>query len=209
MKIKVCGLRDGQNIREVEALRPDMMGFICWQGSKRNVSELPSYLPSEVCRVGVLVNPSVEEALRLARWLGLNRIQLHGEESPRLCQEIAEETGLPITKTIQVGRAEDLQQCLPYERTEAVDLLLFDTQCQGKGGSGRRFDWSVLSEYNGQKPFLLAGGIGPGDEEAVLSLRHPRLAGIDLNSRFETAPALKDTERLRQFINTIRNGQQD
>ncbi|MCD8305115.1 MAG: phosphoribosylanthranilate isomerase [Prevotella sp.] len=208
MTIKVCGLRDGQNIREVEALRPDMMGFICWQGSKRNVSELPSYLP-KVCRVGVLVNPTVEEAVSLARWLGLDRIQLHGDESPRLCQEIGEATGLPITKAIQVGSAEDLGKCLPYERTEAVDLLLFDTQSQAKGGSGRRFDWSVLSEYDGQKPFLLAGGIGPGDEQAVLSLRHPRLAGIDLNSRFELAPAIKNTDTLRQFINTIRNGQQD
>ncbi len=197
-------MRLGANIREVESLQPDMMGFICWEGSRRNVADTPDYLP-KVTRVGVFVNPTMKHLLERTQALGLNRIQLHGSESASFCQTAHDTTGLPVTKTISVRTVEDIDRWREYEAVEAVDLLLFDTQCRTVGGSGEQFDWDILHHYEGGKPFLLAGGIGPGDEERVLSFRHPRLAGIDLNSRFETSPAIKDVDKLRTFINTIRH----
>ncbi len=210
MRVKVCGLRDGANIREVEALHPDMMGFICWAGSKRYVgAEPPSYLPATEgpVRVGVFVDPTMGEVEAYTRSLGLRRIQLHGNESPEFCQEVGDILGLPVTKALGISEAEDLSKCEPYERVRAVDLFLFDTPSPASpGGNGRKFDWGALSAYHGPTPFVLAGGIGLGDEERVLSLAHPRLWGVDLNSRFETAPGVKDIERLRTFIDNIKNG---
>ena len=142
MIIKVCGMRDAQNIRDVESLRPDMMGFMCWNGSKRYVSDRPYYLP-DVCRVGVFVNPTADEVVQKVRELGLNRIQLHGAETPQLSRAIHKVTGLPIMKAIQVDSADDFVQCSAFERADGVDMFLFDTKCSGWGGSGQSFDWSL------------------------------------------------------------------
>ena len=208
MIIKVCGMRDSRNIREVESLAPDMMGFMCWSGSKRYVSCRPDYLP-KVCRVGVFVNPTAEEVISKVRELGLNRIQLHGTETPQLCRTIHKATGLLVTKAISIETEKDFETCSQYEQEKAVDILLFDTKSSGWGGSGQEFDWSLLSRYTGNKPFILAGGIGPGSEERIMSIRHPRFHGIDLNSRFESEPALKDVSKLSLFINNIRNYEQN
>ena len=208
MIIKVCGMRDAQNIREVESLEPDMMGFMCWNGSKRYVSARPGYLP-DVCRVGVFVNPTADEVVLKVRELGLNRIQLHGAETPELCRAIHKATGLPIMKAIQVAQASDLNACSAFERADGVDMFLFDTKSSGWGGSGKSFDWSLLDSYDGSNPFILAGGIGPGAEERLVEIEHPKFRGIDLNSRFETEPGLKEISKLSVFINNIRNYEQN
>ena len=201
-------MRDAQNIREVENLGPDMMGFMCWSGSKRYVSQKPGYLP-DVCRVGVFVNPTADEVVLKVRELGLNRIQLHGTETPQLCRAIHKATGLPIMKAFQVAQASDLNACSAFERADGVDMFLFDTKCSGWGGSGRSFDWSLLDSYDGGNPFILAGGIGPGAEERLVEIDHPKFRGIDLNSQFETEPALKEINKLSVFINNIRNYEQN
>ena len=208
MKIKVCGMRDSLNIRDVESLHPDMMGFMFWPGSKRYVSRKPDYLP-DVCRVGVFVNPEPADVLARVREYGLNRIQLHGTESAELCRTIHQTTGLPITKAISVASAADFDTCKAYDGEPSVDMFLFDTKCSGWGGSGLSFDWSLLDCYNGSKPFLLAGGIGPGMEESIAGIKHPQFYGIDLNSRFETAPAVKEISILSLFINNIRSYEQN
>ena len=208
MIIKVCGMRDAQNIREVESIRPDMMGFMCWSGSKRYVSGRPGYLP-DVCRVGVFVNPTADEVVLKVRELGFNRVQLHGTETQELCSAIHKATGLPIMKAIQVASASDFDVCSAFERADGVDMFLFDTKCSGWGGSGRSFDWSLTDSYIGSKPFLLAGGIGPGMEKSIASNGHRQFAGIDLNSRFETEPGLKEIDKLSVFINNIRNYEQN
>ena len=208
MKIKVCGMRDGQNIREVESLHPDMMGFMFWPGSKRYVSRKPDYLP-QVSRVGVFVNPEPADVVAKVREYGLNRIQLHGTESAELCRTIHQAIGLPITKAISIASATDFDACRAYEQEPSVDLFLFDTKCSGWGGSGQSFDWSLLDSYQGSKPFLLAGGIGPGMEESIAGIKHPHFYGIDLNSRFETEPAVKEINKLSLFINNIRNYEQN
>jgi phosphoribosylanthranilate isomerase len=208
MIIKVCGMRNSKNIRDVENLHPDMMGFMCWSGSKRYVNGKPDYLP-DVCRVGVFVNPTVEEVVSKVRELGLNRIQLHGTEAPELCRSIHKSTGLPIMKAVQIESQEDFNGCSVYERADGVDMFLFDTKCSGWGGSGQEFDWSLLEGYDGSNPFILAGGIGPGAEERIVEIEHPKFCGIDLNSRFETEPAFKEISKLSVFINNIRNYEQN
>ena len=208
MIIKVCGMRDSRNIKDVEALHPDMMGFMFWPGSKRYVSAKPDYLP-DLCRVGVFVNPEPEYVKEKAQKYCLDRIQLHGTETPKFCSTVRLITGLPIIKAIQVASAADFEQCVQYEHEDAVDMFLFDTKCSGWGGSGQEFDWNLLNYYQGSKPFMLAGGIGPGMEERILEIRHPQFCGIDLNSRFEVEPALKEISKLSLFINNIRNYEQN
>lgn len=195
-------MRQGENIAQVEALGVDMMGFIFWPKSKRHVERCPSYLPA--CqRVGVFVDASVDYIQQCVHEVGLQRLQLHGSESPAFCEEIHRLTGLPITKAISVRSEQDILSHTAYDSLPCVDLYLFDTKCTCRGGSGQQFDWDVLQHYKGGKPFFLAGGIGPSDVTRIRSFSHPRLAGIDLNSRFETAPALKDIHQLKTFITSL------
>jgi len=197
-------MRDPENIRAVEEMiHPDMMGFIFWKGSKRYVSEVPSYLP-KCTRVGVFVNPTEEEVLQKVTDFGLNAIQLHGQETPDFCQQIKSKTGLPIVKAISIGESDSSLFTLHSSLYEGIaDFFLFDTKCKCVGGSGEQFDWDILQHYKGNTPFLLSGGIGPGDEEKVKRWHHPECIGIDLNSRFETAPALKDAEALVKFTKNL------
>lgn len=194
-------MREPENIRAVEEkIKPDMMGFIFWKGSKRYVSEVPAYLP-KCTRVGVFVNPTEEEVLQKVTDFGLNAIQLHGQESPDFCCAIKEQTSLPIIKAFSISESESSRFTLHASLYEEIaDLFLFDTKCKCVGGSGEQFDWDILQHYKGDTPFLLSGGIGPGDEEKVRRWRHPRWVGIDLNSRFETTPAYKDVETLAKFV---------
>ena len=198
MIIKVCGMRDAENIREAESLGIDLMGFIFWPKSSRNVSERPAYLPTRCKRVGVFVDASLEEIRQHVEEYQLDLIQLHGHESLAFAESLRP---LSLIKAFNIACAEDLRQTEAYEGV--VDYFLFDTKGKVVGGNGVKFDWSVLSAYQGSTPFLLSGGIGPDDVEAVNGFRHPQCIGIDLNSRFEVEPALKVIPKLRQFINQL------
>lgn len=198
MIIKTCGMRDADNIRAVSELGIDWMGFIFWPPSSRYVSEKPSFLPTRQKRVGVFVDARIEEVKSKADEYALDMIQLHGKESPAFCERLKANSRQQLIKAFNIATREDLEQTRPYEGL--VDYFLFDTKAKMVGGNGTQFDWSVLSAYQGNTPFLLSGGIGPGDAEKVRNFHHPQLAGIDLNSRFELSPALKDIEKLKQFI---------
>lgn len=199
--IKVCGMRDGDNIRSVEAAHPDLMGFICWSGTRRNVTARPDYLPA--CkRVGVFVTPTLEQVTAANDMLHLDYIQLHGHESVTLCEKLKAATGLRLIKAISVSEKAGIDQARAYEGV--ADLLLFDTKCRSVGGSGAQFDWDMLQAYDGTLPFLLSGGIGPDDWQRVRQWSHPRCTGIDINSLFETSPAVKDAEAIRTFIRNIK-----
>ena len=211
MMIKVCGMREAENIREVEALGIDLMGFIFWPKSSRYVNERPAYLPTQCKRVGVFVNEDTETIKKIAEDYALDYIQLHGSESPEQISHLSPLTShLSIIKAFNIATTEDLEATKPYEGI--VDYFLFDTKGKSVGGNGEKFDWSVLSDYVGETPFLLSGGIGPDDTERVKSfltshlspLTSKKCIGIDLNSRFETAPGLKDINKLREFIKEIR-----
>ena len=232
MIIKVCGMREPENIRAVSALGIDMMGFIFWKRSPRFVQMIssqagiiPDYslerlnkgrgkveestnVIEQPKRVGVFVDDMPQSIVTRVFNYGLDFVQLHGEESRVMIENLRRtlepdiKAGVKIIKALSIEKPEDVSRYKEYEGV--VDMFLFDTKCKTVGGSGEQFDWNVLEQYDGETPFLLSGGIGPDDVERVKSFNHPRFAGIDLNSRFETEPGLKDVEALRQFINAIR-----
>lgn len=203
MIIKVCGMRNPDNIKAVEQLGPDWMGFIFYAGSSRYVGEELSYLPEKVKRVGVFVNEEPEIVRKRVQRHRLDIIQLHGEESPVYCNDLKDD-GFRVVKAFGIVTN------LPFP-SEAVqryegccDYFLFDTQTNLHGGSGKKFNWEMLAAYKGETPFLLSGGISPEDVEEIKSFAHPRFAGIDINSRFEIGPAVKDIELIKTFIKEFR-----
>ena len=198
MIVKVCGMRDEENIRQVEALGIDLMGFIFWPRSSRYVAERPSYLPTRCKHVGVFVDEEIETLKRIADDYALDVIQLHGHETPAY---VAQLQGRSVIKAFNVATAADFVQTKDY--AGLADYFLFDTKGKAVGGNGEKFDWSVLDDYTSDTPFLLSGGIGPDDAERVKAFRHPRCIGIDLNSRFELSPALKDINKLQDFLNAL------
>ena len=200
ISVKVCGMRDAENIREVEALGIDLMGFIFWPKSSRYVSERPAYMPQTAKRVGVFVNEDIKQVKRIAEEYSLDVIQLHGSELPDYIRQLGSVCGdtIATVKAFNIATAADLDATKSYEGI--VDYFLFDTKTPIPGGSGVQFDWSLLADYVGQTPFLLSGGIGPDDAERVCAFSHPKCIGIDLNSRFEISPGLKDVEKLKKFL---------
>ncbi|MCD7914541.1 MAG: phosphoribosylanthranilate isomerase [Tannerellaceae bacterium] len=209
MIIKVCGIRDLDNIRELSKLDIQWIGFIFYPGSPRYILEknpdLISDLLSEIHypfrKVGVFVNATPEEMMTTATRFNLDYLQLHGNETPDTCHTLRKR-GHSIIKVFSVESEKDIEKVQEYE--EKADYFLFDTKCSGYGGSGKRFDWSVLTAYQGKTPFLLSGGINPDSVEVIRNFGHPQLAGIDLNSGFEIAPAMKNIPLLSSFIKKIK-----
>ena len=191
-------MRDAENIHEVEALGIDLIGFIFWPKSSRYVSERPAYLPTNCKRVGVFVDEDIEVVKKIAHDNALDYIQLHGHESTAYCAQLK---GLKLIKAFNIATAEDFGQTKSYEKL--VDYFLFDAKGKSVGGNGTKFEWSVLDNYHGPTPFILSGGIGPDDATSIRRFRHPQLAGIDLNSKFEDAPALKNIQKLKTFLEQL------
>jgi len=204
MIIKVCGMREGDNIRALEKLDIDWMGFIFYPGSKRYVPDEDKFTDAiRLCskvKVGVFVNEKQEEIGRKIAKYRLDYVQLHGEESPDFCCQL-KERGYAVIKAISVTSDMDLLQTATYE--PFVDYFLFDTKSSEYGGTGKRFDWAVLEAYRGSVPFLLSGGIGSEHVSDIRSFVHPLMAGVDLNSRFEIMPALKDVDRVDRFVREL------
>ena len=194
-------MRDSENIRAVEALGVDWMGFIFYPLSKRYVGEQLTYLPEKIMRVGVFVNESFEAVLETARLYDLKAVQLHGSESPKFCKQLRKQN-------IQVIKAFGIADCLPSEKIAEYEgccnYYLFDTQTSEYGGSGVKYDWEILQHYQGNTPFLLSGGIGPDDVDAIKTFSNPMCIGIDINSKFELSPANKDIESIHQFIKSLK-----
>ena len=207
LKLKICGMRQGDNIRAVEKLRPDLMGFICWEKSPRFVDITPDYLPQYSRRTGVFVNPSVSQISAEIARLGLSLVQLHGHETPKFCLSLRQYLN-SISRQVAIIKAFSVPENGPFPDTTAYETVcnyfLFDTSCHSYGGSGRRFNWSTLDNYHGRTPFWLSGGIGPDATNALDAFFHPCCIGIDLNSRFETSPGLKDITTLKAFISELR-----
>lgn len=200
--IKVCGMTDGGNIRAVEALGVDMIGFIFYPRSPRCVRGIPSYLPERAQRVGVFVDAQYDDIMRACDGFGLGYVQLHGSEGPSLCRRLRGR-GLRVIKALGIGEGGAGLPEAGSEYEEVCDMFLFDTRTSGYGGSGRSFDWQVLDRYEGRLPFLLSGGICPEMKSGVKAIGNKMFAGIDLNSRFELAPGLKDVAGLASFIDGL------
>ena len=220
MVIKVCGMRDARNIREVSQLGVDMIGMIFYPKSPRYVEMqsshagiIPDYVKEDIniksakspARVGVFVDDMVQNIVTRVVNYHLDYVQLHGNEPREMCENLRLtldpdiRPGIKIIKAISVSDASDIQKYKEY--VGAVDLFLFDTKCKTVGGSGQQFDWLVLEQYDGEVPFLLSGGIGPDDASRLHAFHHPKCIGIDLNSRFEIEPGVKDVEKLKGFLN--------
>ena len=196
MKWKVCGMRETKNILEVAALQPDYMGFILWEGSKRHCPK-PPQVPQDVTKVGVFVDATVAEIEDAVEAYKLGAVQLHGNESPGLCREL--QGKVQVIKAFGVGEGFDFDTLLNY--LPYCDFFLFDTKGPMPGGNGTTFDWSILEKYAFDLPFFISGGIGLAEIDNINELRRTDLPvyAIDINSKFEIAPARKDAEQLKKF----------
>ena len=206
MALKVCGMREKQNIGAILALQPDYLGFIFYPESTRFVGdqlseETISLIPAGTKKVGVFVNETHEKIEQTVKAYKLEAVQLHGDESPELCRQLST-IDLEVLKAFSVDDAFDFNILEAYEGT--CDFYLFDTKGKEHGGNGLRFNWDILNHYTGDTPFFLSGGIDLEHVAQIKSLPFPLLQGIDINSRFETRPALKDTAKVSKFFQQIR-----
>lgn len=222
MKIKVCGMKYPENIAQLARLGIDYMGFILYPLSSRYLMEATDSeaeleamirekkqalkaLPGGIKKTGVVVNELPQLVLSYIEELGLDAIQLHGVETPEYCQYIRRMApGTIILKAFGISSAEDLEQTRRYSASDC-DFFLFDTRTPQHGGSGKKFDWTILDSYAGDVPFFLSGGITAEDAPAIRTIRHPLFYGVDLNSRFEIEPGLKNIELLNLFITQLRH----
>ena len=205
MIIKVCGIKTRENIEFLSKTKIDMVGLNFYAPSVRYISpdtdeNIFNAFYSDVKRVGVFVNEAYDQILTLSAKYRLDYVQLHGDEEESFCKRIA--AHLPVIKVFRVDESFDFSESMGFE---SADMFLFDTRTKNYGGSGKQFDWSILNNYKGQKRFLLSGGIGPGDEESILKLNHKKFAGIDINSKFESSPGIKDESLILPFLNKMEN----
>jgi phosphoribosylanthranilate isomerase len=202
VRLKICGLRD--NIEEVAALQPDYVGFIFYPKSPRYVGEnfkMPA-LDKEIKKVGVFVNEPIERVVEIVIKYDLQYAQLHGTEATEECQTIRDK-GIGIIKAFAMDEHFDFRQLEQYEST--IDYFLFDTKTKGFGGSGRSFNWHLLKEYSMNNAYFLSGGISLGNTAALKSIDLQNIHALDVNSRFEIRPGLKDIEMLQKLKEHLNN----
>jgi len=220
-------MRDPENIRAVASLPIDLMGFIFYEKSPRYVRNASVPLvPAHVRRVGVFVNAEFDFVVEKIKTHKLNYLQLHGDESPEYCRDIQNHPPTPSKggdeRVVPLQSGDEMKALSPKEentnarsfsRSEKYPPLegaipissppLEGAQGVEYGGTGKKFNWQILQQYAGDTPFLLSGGIGAEDAEAVQKFTHPQFAGIDLNSKFELEPALKDVQKIENFLRVV------
>ncbi len=206
LKIKVCGMKIPENIEAVSGLKPDFIGFIFYPPSKRFVGldferNYLKAIDKTVIKTAVFVNATVDEVIEFGKMYGMQAIQLHGEESPEFCRQI-KDSGFFTIKAFGVDSTFDFSILDAYKNI--VDLFLFDTKTELHGGSGKVFDWRVLENYQLNKPFVLSGGISLENINNVLAFSHPQFYGIDINSKFEIEPGLKDINKLEAVFEKLK-----
>lgn len=204
MKLKVCGMKYQDNILKVSALKPDYIGFIFYEKSPRFVSESISEIPKNIKKVGVFVNASIDTITNTINKFGLNVVQLHGDETVEFCKKIKTKN-IEIIKVFSVKNNFNFKKLKPFE--DHVDYFLFDTKGPNPGGNGYCFDWSILENYDSKTPYFLSGGIGLEEIETLNEFKNSVAAkqcyAIDVNSKFEIKPALKDSIKLKKFIERL------
>lgn len=204
MKIKVCGMKYPENIRAVASLQPDYLGFIFYDKTPRYIGEpdrsMMAEIPATIQKTGVFVNESPEKTKALVTGYRLDAVQLHGSESPEFCAGLKAHT--TVIKAFGVDGLFDFG--ILNEYAEAVDYFLFDTKTAIHGGSGKSFNWQLLNGYSLDVPFFISGGLSPENIEEAIQIDHPEFYGLDLNSRFETAPGLKAIDKLERAFAIIK-----
>ena len=221
MKLKVCGMRDAENISELIKLKPDYLGFIFYKKSKRFVTNFPEVkIPSKIKKVGVFVNETIDNVIEIVEKHQLEAVQLHGNESPEYCKELKsyhlersrsnnshEVISTPLNHQIEIFKAFSVDDDFDFSKTDAYqkvcDYFLFDTKGKEYGGNGVKFNWQILENYKGKTSFFLSGGISKNDVQEILSFlrrqESKKCIGIDINSGFEIEPALKNIEDIKEF----------
>ena len=204
MLVKVCGMRDAENILDLIKLEPDYLGFIFYKKSKRFVTNFPEVeIPSKIKKVGVFVNETIDNIIEIVEKHQLEAVQLHGDESPEYCEELK----VLLIRKVEILKAFSVDDYFDFSNTNAYekvcDYFLFDTKGKDYGGNGIKFNWQVLEKYKGKIPFLLSGGISKNDSKAILSFLNRKESnkciGIDINSGFEIEAALKNIEDIKEF----------
>jgi len=204
MKIKVCGLKYPVNIKAVTDLEPDYVGFIYYNRSPRFVGNIAmgdlTSLPSQIIKTAVFVDESEQEVDRLIDEYGFDAIQLHGRETPEFTAKFKGK--VQVLKAFGLDENFDFDQLKDY--ADKVDYFLFDTKTDAHGGSGKTFKWAILDNYKLEVPFFLSGGLSLDNLEQVAGIKHLQFYGVDLNSRFEKEPGLKDIEKLKQAFSLLK-----
>lgn len=203
MNIKVCGITEMKQLQQLDGLDIDFAGLIFYKESPRYIGDKISRkdlkkADFDLKKVGVFVNPEMIDVLDAIDEYGLEVVQLHGDESPEMCDDLSSE--VEVIKVFRVTGNEDIDKLVaPYDAV--CDYYLFDTGGlkESFGGSGQQFDWNILSKAKIEKPFFLSGGIGVEDAAKIKAFKHPDLFGVDINSKFETAPGVKDMSKVLQF----------
>lgn len=206
LSVKVCGMRDALNVERIAALRPRYMGFIFVPHSPRYVgvgfpSKITRSLPKSIASVGVFQDEELARVVEIVREYDLCAVQLHGTEDDRYFEELRRELpGASFIHAVSISGAHDFEKL--KSRKNRPDMLIFDN---GRGGSGEPFDWRVLGEYRGDLPYLLAGGVGPSNLEDVLVVarKHTRCIGVDVNSKYEVKPGLKDEAQVGELLRRV------
>jgi phosphoribosylanthranilate isomerase len=201
MKLKVCGMWDSQNIQDLLVLNPDYVGFIFYNKSPRNAigklnEELLMSFPSTTKKVGVFVDEELDMLMKIVSKYGLGLVQLHGDESPEYVSRL-KDAAIPVIKVFSIEEGFDFNLLSDYE--PFVDYFLFDTKGEQRGGTGKKFDWGLLKNYNQKTPFLLSGGVDLDDILTIKKLSSVNLHAVDVNSKFEDEPGMKNIERLKRL----------
>jgi phosphoribosylanthranilate isomerase len=204
LQLKICGMRDPANILEVAGLKPDYMGFIYHDKSPRYVGidfQAPT-ISKKTKRVGVFVNQSLSLIFREVERNMLSAVQLHGDETPELCSSIKSK-GIEVIKVFSVDQDFDFANTKPYQY--AADYFLFDTKGINYGGTGKSFDWTLLKNYSGPIPFFLSGGLSVENIIELNKIENPAFYGLDLNSKVEDAPGIKNVQQIKTIIETLKS----
>ena len=197
MKLKVCGMREAENIAALTELKPDYIGFIFWAPSSRYVNDNTPKLPKSIKKTGVFVDASLDYIQSCIETHHLQAVQLHGKETPEYCS-FAKDFGVEIIKAFSVKESFDFTQLEPYE--DSVDYFLFDTKGALPGGNGYAFDWTILNDYPNQNlSFKRRNWPSRGRKNKTIIKTDLALYAIDVNSKFETSPARKDIAALSRF----------
>jgi phosphoribosylanthranilate isomerase len=205
ISLKICGMRDSQNILDVAAVLPEYMGYIFYKKSPRYVGEdfsLPVGFPTSIKKVGVFVNEALDSIQLKVKNIPLDFIQLHGNESVEDCKQL-KRAGLSIIKAFSVDEQFDFEVTKPF--MEWVDYFLFDTKGKFYGGNAATFDWSILKKYNQQVPFFLSGGLNEHNISGIKNLQQMNLHAVDINSGVELSPGFKNVDQIKQIKDSLSN----
>jgi len=204
LKIKVCGMKHSDNIQNVAALQPDYLGFIFYPKSPRNFDGEISKVNDNIKKTGVFVNAEIDFVLEKVTKYNFKAVQLHGSESAEYCKKLRNSIPeIEIFKVFGIKDTFDFTILTDYE--DIVNYFLFDTKGKEKGGNGYTFDWSVLKKYTSKTPIILSGGLGLGELEKIEQILKTDLPiyALDLNSKFELEPGLKDAKLLNEFLQKL------